>query len=288
MKTVNELSGREKELLKELKLKKINPSEVGTILKGLKSFNNFRKYMPVRVDFPDRQIRFGAFADCHMGHQNYRPDVLRKMILDGKRNGIEFWVNSGDTIEGMSGREGHIYELTHIGASAQFEYFTEEFKMFRNKVYSIEAQNSHGGWFKSKGNMGLNVGEELANKSKHYTFVGYDEQDILLDNGLKLRLRHPGGGTAYALSYKLQKYVESISGGQKPHVLFQGHFHKAIYLFYRNIHCFDSGCLCDQTPFMKKIGTPAHVGYWIIDINMHRAKKNGVERVSSQFVPFYE
>jgi len=136
--------------------------------------------------------------------------------------------------------------------------------------------------------MGLNIGEELARRSKHYNFIGYDEQDIILDNGLKIRLRHPGGGTAYALSYKIQKYVESISGGQKPKMLFQGHFHKSIYVFYRNIHCFDSGCLCNQTPFMKKIGTPAHVGYWIVDVNMYRNKRDGVERVTSTFIPFYE
>jgi len=274
-------------LLKELRKRKLSSKEIGFVLKGLVGVNS-KKYTPQKIDFPDRHIRFGAFSDCHLGHSCYRPDVLRKMIKDGKRQGIEFWFNSGGTVEGMSGRDGHIYELDYLGASAQLGFFTSEFKRFRKTVYSIEAQNSHGGWFKSKGNMGLNIGEELEKRSRHYKFIGYDEQDIILDNGLKVRLRHPGGGTAYALSYKIQKYVEAISGGQKPHMLLQGHFHKSIYLFYRNIHCFDAGCLCDQTPFMKKLGTPAHVGYWIIDVNMYRQKSKGVERVSSQFVPFYE
>lgn len=88
-----------------------------------------------------------------------------------------------------------------------------------------------------------------------------------------------------AISYKLQKYVNAISGGNKPNVLFSGHYHKAIYLFYRNIHCFEAGTICDQTPFMKKIGTPAMVGYWLIDVVMDKA---GVERLTSVFVPFYE
>ena len=286
-KKIKELNKTEEALLKELRRRKITPKEMAVVLKGLYGVNA-KKYTPEKIDFPDRHVRFGVFSDMHLGHSCYRPDVLRKMVLDGKRQGIEFWLNSGDTIEGMSGREGHIYELDYLGASAQLEFFKEEFKRFKNTVYSIEAQNSHGGWFKSKGNAGLNIGEELEKRSHHYKFIGYDEQDIILDNGLKVRLRHPGGGTAYALSYKIQKYVEAISGGQKPNMLCQGHFHKAIYLFYRNIHCFDSGCLCVQTPFMKKIGTPAHVGYWIIDVNMYRQKSKGVERVSSQFIPFYE
>jgi hypothetical protein len=232
-------------------------------------------------------MRFGVFADAHMGHKDYRPDVLRKMVADGKRFGIEFWLNAGDTIEGMSGREGHIYELDYIGYSAQIKFFEEEMKIFKNTVYSIEAQNSHSGWYKNKGNMGLNIGEELAKLSKHYKFIGYDEQDLEFSNGLKIRLRHPGGGTAYALSYKLQKYIESISGGQKPHLLFHGHFHKSLQVFYRNVYGFESGCICDQTPFMKKIGTPAMVGYWLIDVNMHRIKSKGPERVTATFVHFY-
>lgn len=277
----------EEQIVEELKKQKLNPKEVGVVLKNLKSINPL-KYGKTRIDFPDRHVKFGVFSDAHMGHMCYRPDILEKMIKDGKRQGIEFYLNSGDTIEGMSGREGHIYELSHIGASAQLKYFSEQFEGFDKKVYSIEAQDSHGGWFKNKGNMGLDIGEELERRNEKYQFLGYDEQDIDLDNGCKIKLRHPGGGTAYAISYKMQKYIEAISGGKKPHLLFQGHFHKAQYMFYRNVHGYDSGTLCEQTPFMKKTNTPAHMGYWIVDVNMHRKKSNGVERVTHQFVPFYE
>jgi len=271
-------------ILNLVEKKNLSDKELALILKGLKGADK-NKYKPKRIDFPDNHVKFAAFADAHMGHKCYRPDILNKMLKDAKREGVEFFVNAGDTIEGMSGREGHVYELTHIGASEQLKYFAEQFKKFRKPVYSIEAQDSHGGWFHNKGNMGLNIGEELSRRSKHYDFIGFDEQDIILDNGLKLRLRHPGGGTAYALSYKMQKYVESISGGKKPHMLIQGHFHKALSMFYRNVYCIDGATLCEQTPFMKKIGTPAHLGYWIIDANM---RKKGLERVTTTFVPFFE
>jgi len=272
------------EILK--RIKKLTPEEAKQVLKGLKGINSQTKYAPIQIDFPDNHLKFGVFSDAHIGHQCYRPDVLRKMIADGKRSGVEFWLNAGDTLEGMSGREGHIYELTHLGASAQIDYFASEFKSFNKPIYSIEAQNSHGGWYKSKGDVGLNIGEELQRRSRHYKFIGYDEQDLILDNGLKVRLRHPGGGTAYALSYRGQKYIDSISGGKKPNLCFTGHHHKSLFCFYRNIHYFEAGCLCNQTPFMRKIGTPAHVGYWIIDVTVD--KSGGVERINSTFIPFYE
>ncbi|MHA1302356.1 MAG: hypothetical protein ACTSPI_01455 [Candidatus Heimdallarchaeaceae archaeon] len=280
-----ELSDLEKEITRELK--NVKPEEVRRILKNLKDINPI-KYKPQKIDFPDRHVKFCTFSDAHMGHVCYRPDILEKMIRDSKKQGVEFYLNVGDTLEGMSGRDGHIYELAFIGATAQLNYFEEQFEKFNKTIYSIEPQNSHGGWFKSKGNMGLDIGPELEKRNKHYKFIGYDEQDLCLENGCKIRLRHPGGGTAYAISYKMQKYIEAISGGRKPHLLFQGHFHKAQYMFYRNIHGYDAGCLQEQSPFMKKTNTPAHLGYWIIDVNMYKQKRKGLERVTNQFIPFYE
>jgi len=276
----------EEKIYNEIKKAKLSPTEAKKVIKNFSQINP-KKYHTKEIDFPDKHVKFCVFSDAHMGHESYRPDILRKMIKDGTRQGVEFYLNAGDTIEGMSGREGHIYELTHLGATQQLNYFAQEFSKFRKTVYSIEAQDSHSGWFRNKGNMGLEIGPELENKSKHYTFLGYDEQNLTLDNGLKIRLRHPGGGTAYAISYKLQKYIESIGGGDKPNLLFEGHFHKAIYMFYRNIHGFDSGTLANQTPFMKKTNTPAHVGYWIIDAYVGK-KDKGVERVVNQFIPFYD
>lgn len=284
----NSTGSLEETLLKELKAKRIKPGDIPLVLKNLKNINPV-KYSKVRISFPEAHVKFLMFGDAHIGHINYRPDVMRKMIKDAKRQGCEFAVNAGDTIEGMSGREGHIYELTHLGASEQLRYFETQFRQFgKMPVYSIEAQNSHGGWFKSKGNMGLNIGEELQRRSKAYKFIGYDEQDLELDNGLTIRLRHPGGGTAYAISYKMQKYVESMSGGTKPDIVGQGHFHKANYLFYRNVHCYDVGALQEQSPWMKKTNSPSHLGYWIVDVNMHKRKNKSVERVTNQFVPFFE
>ena len=278
---------KEDDLLKLINKLNLSPDEVEKVIKNFKQINP-QKYQTTKIDFPDNHVKFGVFSDAHMGHSCYRPDIFRKMIKDGKRQSLEFFLNAGDTIEGMSGRDGHIYELTHLGASQQLDYFEKEFSRLDRQVYSIEAQDSHGGWFKSKGNMGLDIGEELERRCKNYKFIGYDEQDIELDNGCKIRLRHPGGGTAYAISYKIQKYVEAMSGGKKPNLLFDGHFHKAMYMFHRNVHCFESGTLQEQSPFMKKIGTPAHLGYWMVDVNMHKKKGKGVERVTSQFMPFYE
>jgi predicted phosphodiesterase len=276
----------EQKIAEEISKLNLTESELKIILKNLNK-DNPRQYNTAKLDYGDKHVKIGVFSDPHLGHLLYRPDVLRHAAKNFNRQNVDFIVNCGDTLEGMSGRDGHILELDKIGASAQLDYATNEFNEFGDKkVYSIESDGSHSGWFRSKGNMGLDIGKELEQHTENYIFLGYDEQDLKLDNGLRIRLTHPGSGTAYAISYKLQKYIESLGGGNKPHLLFQGHYHKAEYIFYRNIHAFDAGCLENQTLFMKKKGTPAHVGYWIVDVYVN--KDGNIDRLKNEFVPFYD
>ena len=173
-------------------------------------------YKERRLPINDEVVTFGVITDLHIGHIEYRPDILRHAIKNFKQNNVSFVVNSGDTIEGMSGREGHIYELTHIGASNQFDYFRNEFKLFEEaglNVYSIEAANSHSGWYKSKANMGLDVGKEMEATCKSYYFLGYDDIDLLIgDTDLRIKLVHPGGGSAYALCFDDKTEIMTENG----------------------------------------------------------------------------
>jgi len=192
-------NGLETVILKQLE--GLTSNEIKTVIKNLKTINP-QKYNPVNLDYSEKHIKYGYFSDAHMGHKCYRADVFRRMAEFFKREGVEFIVNAGDTIEGMSNRDGHVFELDHIGITAQVKFFAEEFKLLSDwTVYSIEAQDSHGGWSHNKGNQGLNIGEYLSDNAPNYEFIGFDEQDLKLGNGLTIRLRHPGGGTAYALCF---------------------------------------------------------------------------------------
>jgi len=262
----------------------LTESEAAKILSGLGN-GSPKQYETRRIPFSAPRVRFTVISDTHMGHNCYRPDILKNAVKTSEKFGSEFWLHAGDILEGMSGREGHVYELSHLGATEQLRYATEQLAQIKKPIYAITATDSHDGWYHSKNNAGFEVGPELERRLPNFNFLGYDEADLKLDNGLKIRLLHPGAGTAYALSYKGQKYLNSISGGQKPDIAFQGHYHKAMYMFYRNVHFFDAGTLEAQTKFMKKIGTPAMMGYWLMDV---RGGKNGVEAITPTFVPFYE
>lgn len=239
-----------------------------------------------RIPFEESRVKYGVISDTHMGHKMYRADILEHAVENFRKEGVEFVVHAGDIMEGMSGREGHIYELTHLGATAQLDFAEKELQKITDEfpLYAIIANNSHDGWFNNKGNTGLDVGREFDRRLDDFHFLGHDEQDIQLDNGLTIRLRHPGGGTAYAISYKMQKYLLSMDDDDKPDIVHQGHYHKLNYLFYRNIHAFDAGALQQQSIFMKKKDSPSMLAYTIMDVGVD--KQGNVDRVKPEFVTF--
>jgi hypothetical protein len=120
-------------------------------------------------------------------------------------------------------------------------------------------------------------------------YLGQEEVDIALKKSghPKIRLSHPGKGTAYALSYQPQKYVESLTGGQKPDAVFIGHYHKAEHMpCLRNVQTVQAGCMQHQTPFMRRKSISAHQGFWILDMWMNKQGKP--KRFGAEFFPYYE
>jgi predicted phosphodiesterase len=183
----------------------------------------------------------------------------------------------------MSGRPGHVYELSHVGFDQQFTRCVELYEQLGDvPMYGIDG--NHDQWFFKKNDNGVVVGHELAKRLPSYTHLGQDEGDLVV-GGVKIKLFHAGDGTAYATSYKIQKLIESFSGGEKPNIVLSGHYHKALYLFSRGVHGFECGTLCGQSSFMRGKKIPAHMGFGLVTVYYN---SRGAERLIHEFVPWYE
>lgn len=94
------------------------------------------------------------------------------------------------------------------------------------------------------------------------------------------------GGSAYAQSYRAQKIVESYQGGEKPHVLIIGHYHKLGCFYPRGVVCLLAGCVQDQTRFMRSRAIEAHVGFSVL--RFRQDKKGGISGFTPHIFPFYD
>lgn len=266
-----------KEIQKRIEQSSLSMKEIEALLKSPK------KRISKTIDLGGKDVYYGVISDTHIGHKCYDSDLMKTASKVFNKEKVDFVLHGGDICEGFyTHRPGHVFELDQIGGDDQVEKAVEELSQIKSPIFAITGNHTWNTFYK---NAGIDIGKSLEEKIKNLTYLGNAEGNIDLAYGKTIQLLHPDGGTAYAISYRPQKIVESISGGKKPEILHIGHFHKAEYLFYRNVHTFQNGTLCAQTPFMKGKSIPAHLGFWLIKLKVN---KKGISEITPKFFPAYE
>lgn len=238
------------------------------------------------IDFEGERIRYAHFSDTHFGSKYFKQHLYEAAIKECKKEGVEFIVLSGDVTEGMSTRAGHIYELTHIGYDAQFAYALELLKLWPNKWLMVNG--NHDRWYMNNANAGADIVKALCEALPDADFLGIDTGDFSLKGKAAVKTWHGNdAGGSYAISYRVQKIIESFTGGEKPHVLHTGHDHKAGYFFIRHCHAFLGGAISTKSFFQSSTRKAHHAGFWIIDAYVP-AKGRGINSIGSRFYPFYQ
>lgn len=133
---------------------------------------------------------------------------------------------------------------------------------------------------------GHDIGRSIAEKRKDMVYLGADNALVMLTPNCSMLLTHPWAGSAYSISYRPQKMIEAMSGGEKPNILVIGHFHKAEYLFYRNIHSFQAGTFQAQTPFMRGKSLAAMLGGWIVEVEVNL--DGTISKIKQEYIPYYQ
>jgi len=234
------------------------------------------------ISFGGKRIRIGCLTDTHIGHKRSPRQRIEQAFEEFHKEKVDFITHSGDVTEGMSHRPGQVYELDNIGYDSQKEEAIDIFSQWTDTdIYAIDG--NHDRWYlKSNGAL---IVKDIAAAVENFHFLGHDEGDISLDGRATLKLWHGEDGSSYALSYRLQKIVESLSGGEKPNILVAGHVHKYAKIFERNVHCVSAGCIQGQTSWMRGKRLSAHVGFCILDAWI--AEGGGISKFSDTFYPFY-
>ena len=239
------------------------------------------KILPIHIT--DKVFEFGVVSDTHLGSTEEKLDELHTFYEICRKEGIKHVLHPGDLVAGTGLYRGQENEIHVFGFQRQGDYFVENFPKTEGiKTFFILGNHDLVYWVKN----GADIGAYIAERRPDMVYLGHDEADVNF-GGVRIRLYHPGGGTAYALSYRLQKYAEQIQPGKKPHIILQGHFHRSEYFFYRNIHCFDCGTFESQTTFQRRKAIQPALGGWTIKLHLGD-RKSPVVAISPTFIPFFE
>lgn len=207
-------------------------------------------------------IKLLLISDTHLASKYDRLDILRYLYQEAEDKNVNYILHSGDLTEGLSGRPQQLFELKEASYTGQRDYVIDKYPKSDRPTYFI-AGNHDLWWIKQ---CGADICQDIANNRDDLHYLGSDCEDLKIGK-LRIRLYHGNGGTAYAKSYKLQKYLDAIPSEELPHILQTGHVHNSFYMKQGKTHCFQTSCLQDLTPYARSLGFNSDKSCWWIAIN---------------------
>ncbi len=227
-------------------------------------------------------LKFAIMGDTQFGSKYAQITYLHDFYELCKREGIENVYHTGDITDGLKMRVGHEYELYEVSADEMRDDVVKNYPKIDGITTHFITGNHDASIYK---HVGYDIGQAIANLRPDMKYLGRDCAVVNLTPECTLELRHPWDGTAYAISYKMQKMIEAMESDSKPNILAVGHYHKAEYIFYRNVHALQTGCFQGQTPFTRGKGISVHMGGWLVTIYVD---ENGyIQRFAPEFIPCY-
>lgn len=208
-------------------------------------------------------LKLLLISDTHLGSKYDRLDILRYLYDEADSRGVNYVLHSGDLTEGLSGRPQQLYELKECSYTGQRDYVIEKYPKGDIPTYLI-AGNHDLWWIRQ---CGADICKDISNNRDDLIYLGSDCEDLKIGK-LRIRLYHGTGGNAYAKSYKLQKYLDSIASEERPHILQTGHIHQSFYMKQGKTHCFQTSCLQDLTPYERSKGFTSDKSCWWVDVYM--------------------
>lgn len=233
-------------------------------------------------------VLVGALGDTHLCSKYERLDLLHMMYDMYESEGVRTVFHTGNYIEGEARFNQN--DIAVHGMDNQLRYFVTNYP--KNKgitTYYVDGDD-HEGWYTQR--EGVNVGERLEDIARRegrddLSYLGYMEKDIQLSEHSDrfIRVVHPGGGSAQAVSWTSQKIIGAIEHDDAmPYIMFVGHYHKAEFLpNYRGVNIFQTGTFQEQSPFMRKKLLRADIGAWIVRIRYQDGEPVGV---GGDYIPF--
>lgn len=227
-------------------------------------------------------LRFAIMGDTQFGSKYAQITHLHNFYDLCEREGITDVYHTGDITDGLKMRAGHEYELYVTSADEMLDDVVKNYPKRKGITTHFITGNHDASLYK---HVGYDIGRDISKDRSDMVYLGRDCAVVNLTPNCTLELRHPWDGTAYAISYKIQKMIEAMEADSKPNILAVGHYHKAEWIFYRNVHALQTACFQSQTPFTRGKGISVWMGGYIVTV---RVDKDGhIQGFAPEFVPYY-
>lgn len=232
------------------------------------------------------EVTVAIVSDTHLGSREQALDALEAFYDEVEAREIsEVW-HAGDLVAGVDIYRGQIQSGIIPGLHTyreQVEYAVENYPK-RDGVHTMIIAGNHD-VEGAAGRIGADPVAAVCHRRSDMTYLGTYTGTIELPNGAYAQMVHGRGGGSYAVSYKPQKYVESLAPGRKPALLIFGHWHVSGWFRHRYVNCLLAGCFEWQTDLLVRLGLQPDVGGWVV--KMRLADDGSIVGIRPEWLSFY-
>jgi biotin operon repressor len=231
----------------------------------------------------ETEIIFGVASDLHFGSKACQITALKEFYEICLKKGVKYIFAPGDIVAGYNVYPGQQYEVYALSAEEQEESVIVNLPKGPIEWYMMGGNHDYS-FIKRGGGHNPILAIESQRADVHY--VGFDDVDIPILNGVDVKLFHPDGNNPYSISYKLQRTTEQIAYAELAKVclsnkpmpsirfLLSGHLHIQMQAIFGTIFAAQCGCFEGQTGYLKRKGLRPLVGGYVIQANLR--KKDGI------------
>lgn len=226
------------------------------------------------------EIVVGIVSDPHFASKHHERGAIQRHVDWLYESGVRYIFGPGDWMAG--GYSFLKYEVTHAGIEDQSDQVTQFIKSCGRELNWMAIAGNHDESF----NVGINGAKMIEQQLKssgwdNFTYYGARAAILKLFN-TRFAMHHPGGGLSYAVSYKIQKYVDETPPHRRAQFLFTGHTHQALYIRRAGCHSFLCGTFENSdSGFGRMLGGDVAVGSWLIKYRLDQ--NHNVMSVTPEF-----
>lgn len=240
---------------------------------------NSKKKSTEYVSYPDKyKIKFGVVSDTHLGSSSYNEEALNKFYDRCVSENITTVLHAGDLVDGIKIYKGQEFEQDYYGFDSQTKFAIEKYP-YREGIYTYAILGNHDYSFISHSD--CDPLKKICDKRSDIIYLDRYFGEIVLGDFL-IALHHPDSGCSYALSYKPQKILETLTETYDAYII--GHYHASLNLF--NYHCVWSclaGSFQNETNFARRKGLRTTIGGYIVEMERN---EDGSTTVTPKWVQY--
>ena len=219
------------------------------------------------------RITLGVISDLHIGSKFSQPSLLVEHLRYFKTAKVDAICVAGDITDGSPKMHpGFEYETWALGADAQVnaaaDLLIPEADRLKVPWYLIGGNHDASHWKAA----GVDVVDALCSRSEWFNYLQpgggnfRDSVGHVRFGALTVQLCHPHMGSAYALSYRPQRWIEALAPENKPNIILMGNFHKVLQMDYRNVYALLLPAFQAQSAWMASKGIASYVGSCVLEV----------------------